>query len=52
MRGNSLKLQEERFRFDIRENFFTQRAVRLLKDVMESLEGFKRAVDMTLEDMV
>ena len=57
-RGNSLKLCQGRFRWDIRENFFTKRVIkhwnRLPKEVVESpsLEIFKRCVDMALRDMV
>ena len=58
MRGNGLKLHQGRFRLDIRNNFFTERAVRrwtrLPRAVVESpsLEGVKNRVDVALGDMV
>jgi len=57
-RGSGLKLRQGRFRLDIRNNVFTERVVRrwtrLPRAVVESpsLEGFKKRVEVALQDVV
>jgi len=56
--GYGFKWRQGRFRLDIRKNFLPERAVRhwtrLPRAVGESasLEGFKKRVDVALEDVV
>ena len=54
MRGNGLKLNQERFRLDITKNLFPERVLkywnRLTRDSL-SLEVFKKRVDVALRDM-
>jgi len=53
-----LKSRQGRFRLDIRKNFFTERVARrwtrVPREVVESpsLEGFRKRVDIALQDMV
>ena len=57
-RGKGFKLKEERFRPDIRKNFFTVRVVRqwnmLPRDVVDvlSLETFKVRLDGALSNLI
>ena len=55
MRGNSFKLQEGRFRSDIRKKFFTVRVwKRLPSEAVNgpSLEAFKARMDGALSNLV
>ena len=45
MRSNGIKLCQRRFRLDIREKL-------LLREVMKSLDVFKKSVDLELRDVV
>ena len=57
-RDNGLKLHQERFRLNIRKDFFSERVAmhwhRLHREVVESpsLEMFKKLVVMALRDVV
>lgn len=57
-KGNGLMLHQRRFRLGMRKNFFMKRVIEhwtgLPRNVVESqsLEIFKRRVDMAVRDMV
>ena len=58
MKGNGFKLEEGRFRLDIRKKFFTVRVVRQWNSlpsevvVASSLEAFKARLDGALSNLV
>ncbi|KAK4830285.1 hypothetical protein QYF61_009488 [Mycteria americana] len=49
-RGNGLKLHQERFRLDIRTNFFAERVVKRWNRLPRDM--FKKRVDVALQYMV
>ena len=58
MRGNSFKLEERRFKLDIRKKFLTTKVVRhwnkLPREVVSTspLEAFKDRMDGTLSNLI
>ena len=58
MRGNSFKLEERRFKLDIRKKFLTTKVVRhwnkLPREVVSTspLEAFKARMDGTLSNLI
>ena len=53
-RGNGFKLEDSRFRLDIREKFFIMRVLRHWREVVDapSLEAFKARLDGAFSNLV
>lgn len=50
-RGNGFKLKEDRFRLNIRKNYFTRRGVNTGRGCLERLETFMARLDRTLSNL-